>query len=508
MDECRILLLAVGLSLAVGVSGQPLTGPAAVAGYSPAEKQLLVRSTAAFIQFLNQESLDKDTVMLIACRITGVPFLLAWAEDPDSTGVSPGAQLINAGQIGQAVKLFGSLRGQARTQPAVELATWYLHQPGAHKKDLDSAKEFIRVANNPLNLTAEYQRQTGHIEESKNIYRQLTISGNKTAAAIAWLHLATLHQRLDSTDLSYLSKALSGFQNTQNKTKEIECLGLSALYHAKIDPPTCEREIERVLGLQRYLGFRHCLFAQYFLSYLRLRASKLIEAMALADSAFANMRWANMPALESTFYMRIGVVYKFLGKGDEALVWYKKGLERPSRDTELFWFKSMLFAYTLLTEENRWQEAFELVTGTTAKFPPVTRWQKAQELDTKAEIYRHFHNDALADRNQRAFLKLLNGYPDLDPFGELNLDIKDMAGYYVGRSDLKMAGSLLKIVLKSAPIMANMVDAEKIFYKLDSAQGRYSAAFNHYMRYKAYDDSMTNLRERAQFEEINVRFAA
>jgi len=56
--------------------------------------------------------------------------------------------------------------------------------------------------------------------------------------------------------------------------------------------------------------------------------------------------------------------------------------------------------------------------------------------------------------------------------------------------------------------MANMVDAEKIFYKLDSAQGRYSAAFNHYMRYKAYDDSMTNLRERAQFEEINVRFAA
>jgi two-component system, sensor histidine kinase PdtaS len=119
----KYFLIIVGLWLSAGAHGQPVTGPAAVAGYSPAQKQLLVRSTATFTQFLNQQSLDKDTVMMIACRITGVPFLLAWAEDPDHTSFSPGAQWINTGNIAQAIRLFESVKGRSRSQPAIELAT-------------------------------------------------------------------------------------------------------------------------------------------------------------------------------------------------------------------------------------------------------------------------------------------------------------------------------------------------------------------------------------------------
>jgi hypothetical protein len=234
----KYLLLAIGLWLSVSTYGQPISGPAAVAGYSPAEKQLLVRSTAAFIQLLNQQSLDEDTVMSIACGISGVPFLLAWAEEPDSTSFSPGAQWINAGKIAQAVRLFRSLQGGARIQLAMELATWYLHQPGAYKKDLDSAKQFIRSANDPL----------------------------------------------DSTDLSYLDKALSGFQNAQKKAKEIECLFLSSMYHLRMDLSTCKHEHERVLDLQRYLRFRHTLFAQYLLANVLSKQAKDLEAMGWADS--------------------------------------------------------------------------------------------------------------------------------------------------------------------------------------------------------------------------------
>ena len=499
------------------LSGANGTGPATVAGYSPAQKQLLVRSTAAFIQVLNQQSLDRDTVMLIACRITGVPFLLAWTEDPDSTTFSPGAQWINTNKIAQAIRLFKSAPGQVKTQLAIELATWYLHQPGARKKDLDSAQYFIRAALAsktgdryiPLFLRAEYQRQSGHIDQSKKVYRRIIGSGNQNNISNAWFHLATLNQRVDSTDLPYINKALVGYQTTHTTCKEIECLYASALYHLRTDLSTCEHELQRILDLQRSMRFRHALFAQYQLCHVFVQQSDNIEAMAFADSAFANMKWADMTAMASTFYMRIGVAYGALGKNDNALAWYKKALEHPSRETELFWFKSLLNAAALLFDEEKWQEGLDLVTKMTDEFPPVTPWQKAQELVTKAEFYRDLHNDRLAEENQRAFLNLLDADPEIDHFGELNYDIKEIAAYYVARSDIKTAQLLLHKGMTASPHWINHdLNMEQLLYKIDSAEGRFNSAFNHYKRYKAYEEINTNLQQQAKFEEINVRFAA
>jgi two-component system, sensor histidine kinase PdtaS len=516
----KYLLLAIGVWLSANAYCQPLTGPAAVAGYSPAQKQLLVRSTATFIQFLNQQSLDKDTVMMIACRITGIPFLLAWAEDPDHTSFSPGAQWINAGNIAPAIRLFESLRGKPRTHSAIELATWYLHQPGAYRNDLDSAKYFIRAALAGgagdssehyvcLSLLADYQNQSGNIEASKKIYLQLTTTGDKTLAADAWLHLATLHQRMDAADLYFADKALAGFEVAQSSTKEIECLYSTHIYRLRTELPLAKHELERILELQRSIGFKHSLFAQYQLCYMSILQTKYIGAMALADSAFANMQWAEMPDLASIFTMRIGVAYLFLGKNDEALAMYKKALEHASRRTELFWFKSMLFACTLLSKEGKWQEELDLVTKLTADFPPITPWQKAQELTTKAECYRHFHLDRLADNNQRAFLKLYDTNPDLDPLTEFEDDIREIADYYIARSDFKTARLFSnKLMLLRSIDAVYGVDIEQIFYKLDSAQGRFDSAFVHYMRYKMYSDSLTNLRQRDKYEEITARFAA
>jgi two-component system, sensor histidine kinase PdtaS len=516
----KYLLLIVALWLSAGAHGQPLTGPAAVAGYSPAQKQLLVRSTATFIQFLNQQSLDRDTVMLIACRITGIPFLLAWAEDPDHTSFSPGAKWINTGNIAQAIRLFESVKGGSRSQPAIELATWYLHQPGAYKHDLDSAKYFIRAAlagsagdsskhNACLNLWAEYQLQSGNIAESKKIYLQLATSGDKKLAADAWLHLATLHQRMDAADLYFADKALAGFEAAQSSTKEIECLYSTQNYRLRTELPLAKHELERILELQRSIGFNHALFAQYPLCYVSILQTNYIGAMAFADSAFANTQWAEMPDLASIFTMRIGVAYLFLGKNDEALAMYKKALEHASRRTELFWFKSMLYACTLLSKEGKWQEELDLVTKLTAEFPPITPWQKAQELTTKAECYRHFHLDRLADNNQRAFLKLYDTNPDLDPLTEFEDDIREIADYYIARSDFKTARlfSNKLMLLRSIDALYG-VDIEQIFYKLDSAQGRFDSAFVHYMHYKMYSDSFTNLRQRDKYEEITARFAA
>jgi two-component system, sensor histidine kinase PdtaS len=295
----------------------------------------------------------------------------------------------------------------------------------------------------------------------------------------------------------------------QSSTKVIECLYSTNIYRLRINLPLAKHDLERILELQRSIGFDHALFAQYQLCYISILQTKYIAAMALANSAFANVQWADMPDMASIFTMRIGVAYLFLGKNDEALAMYKKALEHASRRTELFWFKSMLYACALLSQEGKWQEELDLVTKMTAEFPPITPWQKAQELTTKAECYRHFHLDRLADQNQRAFLKLYDTNPDLDPLTEFEDDLREIADFYIARSDFKTARLFSnKLMMPRSINPVYGVDLEQILYKLDSAQGRFDSAFVHYMHYKMYSDSVMNLRQRDKYEEITARFAA
>src|SRR5258705_9225250 len=96
MSKLTVKSLSILLSgfLSFNLDGQSLTGPATVASYNAAQKQLLVRNTAQFLQLLNQGSLDRDTAMLVACKTTEIPFLTAVAYDPDSLYHSPAADWI------------------------------------------------------------------------------------------------------------------------------------------------------------------------------------------------------------------------------------------------------------------------------------------------------------------------------------------------------------------------------------------------------------------------------
>jgi two-component system, sensor histidine kinase PdtaS len=66
------------LLLIVSANGQSLSAAETVKHYPVAQKRLLVISTAQFANFITQDNLDHDSVMSIACHITGMPFLLPY----------------------------------------------------------------------------------------------------------------------------------------------------------------------------------------------------------------------------------------------------------------------------------------------------------------------------------------------------------------------------------------------------------------------------------------------
>jgi two-component sensor histidine kinase len=491
-----LLMLAFFVCFCSGVFGQGLSGAETVKGYTVAQKQLLVASTAKFINTITQNNLDRDSVVLIACQVTGLPFEIAYHDD-----YLPGA--VGADQIRQAV--------------------WYLHKAGVHKTDLDSALRFIREAqglgatagnfklrDECLLLLGEYWRQAGNEAESKKVLLQVATSQRNTeTAARAWHQLGSLHAQTDSLDVICLNKSLAIYQQLQLKEKEIELLWEIAGYHLRVNKSLMKSDLVLILQKQQAIGFKHSLFAEYELSYLYRVQERLADALMHANNALENMKWSGMSAVEGTFFMRMGATYPPSGNYNEKLAWYTKGLEHRSKETHVFWFKCLLYAMDVFVTEQKPAACLSLIQEVTRDNPPLTPWEKAEVLSSTGYCYEKLNNPRLADQNYMSFLALVREHPELDPQGELTDEYLQMIDFYVSQSDFK-AARLFFPLLKSSTIASIETVARKnhVLFRLDSIVGDYRSAMDHHILYKYYDDSAKSLQQRRFFDELTIKYGA
>ena len=287
----RCLTIALLACLSCNVYCQQLTADETIKGYNTAQKRLLLRSAARFTNIISQNSLDQDSVIMIAAKVTGLPFLVAYS-DEDDTPSSVTADLINAGRIPEATQLWQRLYGEEKLRSSIELATWYLHKAGTDKSDLEIANRYIREAltlsaaslNNLkredcLKLLAEYHYQSGNETESKNIYLQLISSsdreGDKRTAAGALHCLGALHAQIDSIDITYLEKSVALYRQLGIREKEIELLWDIASYHLTTDIALAKNDLKNILSIQQSINYRHSLFAHHYIVVCMCPATKL-----------------------------------------------------------------------------------------------------------------------------------------------------------------------------------------------------------------------------------------
>jgi len=455
----RCLIIVSFVCLGSNLYCQTLTGQETVRGYNSAQKKLLVLSTAKFINIITQNSLDRDSVMLISRNLTGIPFLTAHTEDYEPAAV--GDDLINAGKISQAIQLLKGLEEDMRMSLFIKLAKWYLYQAGTRKSDLDSTNYYIQEAlaltsttgnisgrYECLSLLGEYYRQSGNEAEGKRIFLEIISSsqkdGNRKVTANAWHQLGQLQTDIDSLGLIYLNNSLGLYQQLQLKEKEIELLWEIAGYHVKSDLALLKDDLVRILAIQKSIGYQHSLFVEHLLSFVSIINSENLNALEHATAAIENMKWSGLSGMEGTFCARVGVAYSALGRVDEAVVWYKKGLENRSVETQVFWFKCLLYGASQLVDNGRPEESLSLIDDVIQEFPPITPWEKAQITTLKGACYGKLNNYKLADDNFRAFLEVTNKYPDIDPYGEFTDAYLEIIKFYLSHSNVKAAQLFMK----------------------------------------------------------------
>jgi two-component system, sensor histidine kinase PdtaS len=187
-------------------------------------------------------------------------------------------------------------------QLLIELAIWYLHQPGTHIADLDSANSYIEASsqlaatdkyptweNECRFLTAEISYQRGNISDGKNMFIQLISTaqkkGNKEMMARAYHQLGVYLPIRDSMKLVYYRKSFELYQQLQSKEKEIEVLVNIARCEEDINMNLMEKHLQQVLALMKLTNFKHVLYAQTLLTFALVNQTKYTDALRYAKKA-------------------------------------------------------------------------------------------------------------------------------------------------------------------------------------------------------------------------------
>jgi two-component system, sensor histidine kinase PdtaS len=504
--------------------GQSLSGPATVSRYSIAQQRLLVLTTTRFLDAITVYNLNEDSLRSMACRITGLPWLLSYTEGFDGTTNSLAAGLINSGRISEATSLLNTTSGTNRIPILLELGIGYLHRAADRPGDLDSANRYINAAlrltsaetgdhwrNESLLLLGDYYHKVGKLPESKELLLQLISSGqregNLTVMARAWEQLGTMKENGDSLNLVYLNNALSLYEQLSSKEKEIELLWYVSNYHINSKIPMAEKELLRASKLEREIGFKHTLFIQYRLAYTSTMQTRYLEALKYNEAALENLQWSGFSALEPTFFTRLGATYESLGKNEEAMNWFKKALVLRRKETHFLWYKSLLFLTDVLADIGRPAEALSWFQVVTAEFPPLTPWEKMQVYSTTGSCFEQLNQPDSADQYYRATLAVSNGYPRMDK--QFSSTYFQLASFYAARGNPRMARLFLeKGIAAGTRNVWSLSFESNLRYKIDSLEGDFRAALRDHITYKYYYDSLTNSNQRNKLGELNVKYEA
>jgi two-component sensor histidine kinase len=417
------------------------------------------------------------------------------------------------------------LKGEKQIELQLELGIWYLHQPGIHQKDLDDATYYIERASNLSTankyikwenesqfLLGELNYQNGSALVSKKIYTQLVSSGQKEGdaetVARAYQCLGTLLPGNDLMKKVYYQRSFQLYQKLKLQEKEIELLWNIFGCDVTINLNFMENDLRQIIFLMQSTGFKHVLYAENVLAVALGRQGKYVDGFAYIKAAIENMEWSGIDAVAGSMYIRLGALYELVGKNDEALLWYKKALDTRKIEPRAFWYKSLFFATTLLTNANP-EESLSLMNTITDQFPPKSVWEQLQVFSIKGGCYEKLNKPGLADENYMSFLKLSNKYPSEDTYGELAYSSLLIGNFYVSQSNVKKAHLFLKKAITNPEKNVDF-DAAKYYlvFRIDSLEGDYKSAMQNHIKYKLYNDSLTSIDQRQKLDELTVKYAA
>ncbi|GGN12867.1 hypothetical protein GCM10010967_56120 [Dyadobacter beijingensis] len=489
----------------------------------PAKLRLLVRITAQYIHTISQGQIDMDSAVRIPCKVYGLSPLLPYDEGYNAGREYRENQPLTAGKVAATRTLLTKLHGKYRIRLLLDLGSYFIFKPGTAKADLDQAAAFIdeAVALSPagtwkiesLLLKAHWLHQSGKVHESQKLFTGIETlcvrSGDTLAYARALLHGGEVLPYGDPKRVVKFEKAISIFRAKNLKEKEIEALSLINIENfvaRRYDE--AEVFLRQIVKLQAAIHFHHQQYPFDALSWLSYRKGALTNALFYSNKSLACLSSRADSAFAAFFYTRRGLVYERLFNYKEAMIWFDKALSRRTRETRVFWYRSVIGKVGMLNKTGKAKDALQLLQSTSREYPPASYFEKMHFALLLGMTQENVKNFAQAEVEYETFLALAEQFPAEHVYDEFPAAFFMISRFYriIGKTE-----KARKLLTKGNDFASTFdIYAKENYYynlyKIDSMEGKYLEAIkNQSLSYESMD-SVFGYDQRKRAEELLVKY--
>lgn len=422
--------------------------------------------------------------------------------------------------------------GIERAHILLRMAQFQIFKPGENKIDFDSAIGYIKEAER-LNkkiksveisgyqlLTESFMlREQGKDSISRQMVEKviaiMQAGNNKYYLGKAYFTLSSYYDYRDDPNfplkVKLVENAAKAFHESKSIKDEADALRmLGDLYHISGDINKSIQVITQSIASYHSIDYKELqgvydlLGNIYYMSGDYKNAIQY-ELMALKTACLVRDSSMQMCKISLT----LGSIYVQLSRSDIANRYFRDALKIAIRNNDQYAVVLSLSNISrTLVSVNKAQEMLNLLPTIPAKFLSSDR---ASEKCLLARIYMENYLSIREHKKAKNYLDTLLSYVD-NPTVPPNIKCFT---YQLGTalcletSKIKKARYYLSM---NDPIVINMAipsiyaSNERLWYKVDSADGRYQSAFRHLLAYKTNSDSLFNETKSRQFQQLEVEY--
>src|SRR6266536_3362216 len=219
------------------------------------------------------------------------------------------------------------------------------------------------------------------------------------------------------------------------------------------------------------------------------------------------MTWPFLPI----FILEKEISMEGTGDWDRSNYWYRKSMgSSEDANTNRLWYSGFVWLSNNLALSEKYKEALDLIDSITPKFPPLNPLEKMYLAQARGLSYYVLHQASLAEKTLAevaAIADQLSSQPQM--YSDISFVLMKDAFIYSSGGDMKKAKECLQKSLAIKPGFRDLIsnlDLAWVQFKIDSSEGRYLSAIQHYQRYEQLNDSGFNLKKTRQINEMSIQY--
>ncbi|WP_221391494.1 histidine kinase dimerization/phosphoacceptor domain -containing protein [Dyadobacter sp. NIV53] len=511
-------------------------------------KELLKLSDYYLSRTLNPKH-DWDSALVLAVQAENLSEQLGYDRGKDNAIFLRGKAYTRQQKINVALPLLKNLSDTSRIKLFIELGRIKLRPTYTQKADRDSAILLFRQAETvsmeignrkwleesqcligvAYLLSKDWQQGKAYFMKVTEARRR---RGDKAGEIRALLRMATttfcddcreninaleraltLSRQIGDQALEMLILMEMGyeyFQISSGDTKESEPKALQALaiqnkigfkplvraYHA-----LAEESVYKMPGEYGYLSN-----AYYFMSDLSQAKGDLNQKLFYILKVVKSVESSGQTEELDYAYFKLGNAYYELGQFDKSMEYHRKSLMLSHQRGMLFIQVGIASRMVVtMLKQGKATEALQFLQDITSKNLPYTYEDNLLMAHCYGACYSALNQYKLAEKY---YLESVAWSKEIT-FGFQYSAWRRISQFYVASGQYDKADQYLKKLLAAPPkkiIPSHQIEVYLMRFKVDSAQGKYPSAIQHYQKYKALNDSVFNEKKSRQISQLSIQY--